>query len=515
MKLIINKIAGAAVLFSLTVASCTKDFTETNTDPNTTPYVLPRQLLGPALVNTVTYNMLRNRNFNNELMQVTVDMGDGEGKVFRYDYRNNWADYLYNGWFTELTNYKDIYKLATTEGSLNNKSYMGISLICQSWVYSLLTDTYGDVPYFESNKAKPDSGQTAGTVEPAFDRQKDIYLDIFKKLDTANTLLTANVGIDGASDPVYAGNVSRWRKFGNSLYLRLLLRLSGKAEVADQCIAKIKEIAETNKAAYPIIANNDESAILKWTGTAPYTSPYLTVREQDFRQPGIASFFIDNLFEWTDPRIDISLGSNGVNRWRIAPASGAFVGVPSGYSPGDVTTKKAYFYSNAQTIGGVTTPNLMTEPMTGMILNYPEVQFILAEAAAKGYFNGNAETYYTEGAKTSITLWIPTWSGTITTYLTGIGMNWINTETLDQKMEKIHLQKYYALFLTDMQQWFEYRRTGHPVLPKGAGLRNNGVMPARMTYPVYVQSTNPTNYKLALDAQGPDLISTEVWWQKK
>src|SRR5689334_24554939 len=142
---------------------------------------------------------------------------------------------------------------------------MGISLVLQSWVYSLLTDTYGDVPYFESNKAKPDSGQTAGVVEPAFDRQKDIYLDIFKKLDTANTLLTANIGIDGASDPVYAGNVSRWRKFGNSLYLRLLLRLSGKAEVADQCIAKIKEIVETNKANYPIIASNDESAILKWT----------------------------------------------------------------------------------------------------------------------------------------------------------------------------------------------------------------------------------------------------------
>ena len=65
-----------------------------------------------------------------------------------------------------------------------------------------------------------------------------------------------------------------------------------------------------------------------------------------------------------------------------------------------------------------------------------------------------------------------------------------------------------------MQQWFEYRRTGHPALPKGAGLRNNGVMPARMTYPVYVQSTNPTNYQLAVQAQGPDAINTQVWWQK-
>ncbi len=64
------------------------------------------------------------------------------------------------------------------------------------------------------------------------------------------------------------------------------------------------------------------------------------------------------------------------------------------------------------------------------------------------------------------------------------------------KWKVIHKQKYYALFLMDMQQWFEYRRTGHPVLPKGAGLKNGGVMPAKMTYPVYVQSTNPTNYKL-------------------
>jgi hypothetical protein len=93
-------------------------------------------------------------------------------------------------------------------------------------------------------------------------------------------------------------------------------------------------------------------------------------------------------------------------------------------------------------------------------------------------------------------------------------MQWDDSETFDQKMEKIHLQKYYALFLVDMQQWFEYRRTGHPVLPKGTGLKNNGIMPARMTYPVYVQSTNPTNYKLAVAEQGPDEISTQVWWQK-
>ncbi|SEW46131.1 Starch-binding associating with outer membrane [Chitinophaga sp. YR573] len=489
-------------MLSILLASCTKDFQEINTDPNGTPVALPQQLLPPALVSTLSYNMLRNRNFNNELMQVTVDLGDAEGKVFRYDYRATWADYLYNGWYSELTNFKDIYKIASQE--LNyNKSYMGISLICQSWIYSMLTDTYGDVPYFESNLAKD-----SAIYEPRFDKQKDIYLDIFKKLEEANTLLTTGTAISGG-DPVYSGNVQKWRKFGNSLYLRLLLRISGKAEVSDSCIAKFKDIVETNAAKYPIMASNDESAILRWTGIGPYSSPYLSVREQDFKAPGLGSFFIDHLASWNDPRIDIpTYGSNGINRWGIAPYSGSYQGIPSGYSPGDNPIKKSYFYSNTST------SSLMTEPLTGMIMNYAELKFILAEAAAKGWIGGSAETYYNDGALSSITQWIPTWPMDIKTFLSAADIEWVESETLDQKMEKIHLQKYYALFLEDMEQWFEYRRTGHPLLPKGPGLKNGGIMPARMTYPVYVQSTNPTNYKLAVAGQGSDVISTQVWWQK-
>ena len=488
---------------SIVLSSCTKDFEKINTNPNGTPVALPQQLLPPALIGALTYGMLRNRNFNNELMQVSVDLGDNEGKVFRYDYRATWADYLYNGWYSELTNFKDIYKIASNPLT-PNKSYMAISLICQSWIYSMLTDTYGDIPYSQSNLGKDSS-----IFEPVFDAQKDIYLDIFKKLDTANLFLATGPAIVGSSDPVFAGDITKWRKFGNSLQLRLLLRLSGKAEVADSCIAKIKSIAETNAAAYPIMTSNAESAILRWTGTGPYSSPYVSVREQDFRAPGVASFFIDHLSRWNDPRIDIpTYGSNGINRWGIAPYSGKFEGIPSGYSPGENPVKKAYFYSNTST------SSLMTEPLTGMMMNYAEVQFILAEAAAKGWISGAAGTYYNNGALNSITLWIPTWTVPIVDFLAAADIQWIETATLEEKMEKIHLQKYYALFLTDMQQWFEYRRTGHPVLPQGQGLRNNGVMPARMTYPVYVQSTNPTNYKLAVAKQGPDVISTQVWWQK-
>jgi hypothetical protein len=206
---------------------------------------------------------------------------------------------------------------------------MGISLICQSWIYSLLTDTYGDVPYFQSNEARD-----SGIYEPAFNSQKEIYLDIFKQLERADTLLRANTAITASSDPVYYGNISRWRKFGNSLYLRLLLRVSGKAEVSQFVQAKIREIVE-NPLLYPIMVNNNESAVLRWTGAAPYTSPLLGVREQDFRAPGIAEFFIDNLIIWNDPRIDLTYGTGSptiTNRWGIAPFQGSIAGVKSGYA---------------------------------------------------------------------------------------------------------------------------------------------------------------------------------------
>lgn len=519
MKSIIYKLVSSVLLFTALLSSCTKDFEKINTDPINTPNALPQQLLAPALVGVVSANMQRNRNFNNELMQVTISITDDEAAVFRYEYRNTYADYLWNSWYTQLTNFKDIYNISSQPLTLNT-SYQGISLICQSWIYSMLTDTYGDLPYFKSNLAKDSS-----VYEPGFDKQKDIYLDIFKQLETANSLLAVGTAIKGSSDPVFSGNIAKWRKLGNSLYLRLLLKLSGKGEVSTDVIAKIKDIVDTRASTYPIMASNDDSALLRWTGGV-YISPYQTIREQDWRAPAIGDFFISHLRDWADPRINTSTyGTSGFNRWSIAQGPNGFAGIPSGYLAGTGAPKQSYFYSNTSAV------TLQTDQSTGLIMNFSELQHILAEASVKGFITtGTAQTYWETGVLSGLTFWLPTWPNspvlgmpavatTISSpefrkYLVDADISWNNSLSLDDKMEKIHLQKYYSLFLEDMQQWFEYRRTGHPILPKGTGLRNGGVMPARMTYPVYVQSANPTNYKEAVANQGPDVISTQVWWQK-
>lgn len=508
-------------VLGLSITSCKKDFTKVNTDPVGKGSVEAHQLMAPALVNVLNTNMVRNWNFNNQLMQVTVEINDSEGRVFRYDIRRNVADYTWNNWYTNLTDLKDIYTIASKPESLN-KSYQGISLIAQTWVYSLLTDTYGDIPYTEANMGKEFN------LQPVFDKQKDIYTDMFAKLEQANNLLKEGTAIVATSDPVYQGDIAKWRRFGNSLYLRLLLRVAGKAEVAATTIAKIKEIVDTKPAEYPVMENNTHTAKILWNGTnsstAVYSSPFMVnIRAVDFRNMPICDFFLGKLVNWDDPRVEPSLGTNSVPRWGIDRGPDGWVGISSGYAPGSGVIMQSHFNSDAETPAKLT---LQTDRFTGIIMNCAEVSFIKAEAAAKGWINGPVQDYYYKGMVDAINYWMPTYitsptDSRFTTYVNNAGIAWDPTLPLDNlalgsksQMEMIHLQKYYAMFLVDMQQWFEHRRTGHPILPKGLGLVNGGKMPVRLNYPLITQSTNPTNYRNVVASQGPDDINTLMWWQK-
>lgn len=472
----------------LPVSSCTKDFDEMSKNPNASEDALPQALLAPALVSILSANMSRSRSINNELMQVTVLKGDQEGRIFRYDIRRSQADYLWNNWYVQLVNFKDMYttaeKLFPVENDKIYNTYMGISLICQSWVFSMLTDTYGDIPYFDACKGRE------GVLTPAFDRQEDIYRDIMDKMELANQLLAEGSDLpsdQASSDPLFFGIAEKWRKFGNSLYLRMLLRISDKNTIAT---AKITSILEENTADYPIMTSNEDSAILEWTGVEPYTSPFYTMRDADWRSPDVAEFFIDNLNRWNDPR-----RSSWADLY-----NGTWEGVPSGYPVGEEVESKSQLPLS-----------LKNDPRLGNIMNYAELEFIMAEAAVKGYISVPARTHYENGIVAALNMWgyeLP--DG----YLENTDVKWDDAWDTDEKMSKIHLQKYYALFYTDLQQWFEYRRTGYPILPKGEGLLNGGEMPARLNYPTYLQSTNREHYYEAIAIQGADEISTKVWWQQ-
>lgn len=484
MKTINKTIILSLLAAGLVCSSCTKNFSEMNTDPNTAASALPESFLAPSLHSAVIKGQKRAKDLTNELMQVYVPTSGTEG-VHRYIIMPKQSNYIWDDYYLELTNFRYMYESAEP---LGDKNFMAVSYILDAWLTSIITDAFGDVPDTDAVKGRD------GVFQPKFDSQQDIYNRIFVKLDSANVWLAENKAMTEEQktlDPLYGGDITKWRKFGNSLYLRLLMRVSGKAEM--QVSEKIRKIC-TSAAGYPVFTSNADAAILRLTTTPPLTSAFYNMRPGDFILGSYSEFFVQTLESWGDPRL---------KRWASEASLGIFSGIQSGYVPGPVPDVYSSYL-----------PELMNEPLLGNIMNYAELKFIQAEAAVRGMIPAtDAQALYDSAVVNSIRLWeLPVPAD----YLQRAGVKWENSISKEQKIEKIVTQKYFTMFFTDFQQWNEYRRTGYPDLAPymGAGVQNGGKMPSRFKYPVYIQGLNKENYNAAVAAMGGDDINVKVWWNK-
>jgi len=467
------------LLASLSFA-CTKDFQEVNTDPNKIEKISPGTLLNPILYEVSSFNTLRADAFTFDIMQVALPFPSVAGGVHRYDISESAGNSTWNTYYRWINNVKEMRAAAV---AAQDPNYEAISLTLNAWLYSLLSDSFGDVPMTEAVQGD------LGIYTPVFDTQQLIYTTLIADLERANTLYNTSRPMIFGTDILYGNNISYWRKFTNSLRLRILLRVSKRTEI--DAFGKMAEILN-NPATNPVFANNTEAAILKITGVVPNMSPWgRAIDFTTFRATG--GFFIDNLNDFIDPRL---AKWNSLARTSDGKSTIGYKGIPSGYDGPE--SQFTYLPSNFNVI-------LATAPMTSVIMTYAEVEFIKAELAQKGKITGSAATFYQNGVKASIEQW-----GAVlpSNYFT-------NTKAAyDGTLERIMLQKYYALFFNDYQQWFEYRRTGFPVLPKGAGLLNNKIMPVRFRYPTTVVTNNNANYTKAVTSMGGDDINTKVWWEK-
>ncbi|WP_207426601.1 SusD/RagB family nutrient-binding outer membrane lipoprotein [Pedobacter sp. SYSU D00535] len=495
---IFKKFTIAAIIgLSSLHTSCTDEFAELNTDPNRLDQVSPGTLLNPIIYEVASFNTERSDAFTFDLMQVSLPFPSVSGGIHRYDVSESAGNSTWNTYYRWLKNIDEMEAAAEAVGDPN---YKAIALTLNAWVYSLLTDSFGDVPMEEAGKGDEK------IYRPAFNTQKEIYTKILADLETANTLFDPTKTLRYGTDILYAVNTSgtnanqltvdKWRKFCNSLRLRLLLRVSNKPEM--NAAAKMAEIVN-NPTQHPVFGSNDDSAILKITGVTPNISPW--GRSIDFTNArATAEFFIGNLNNFDDPRRA---------KWitaatRLNPATNknesiGYKGIPSAFAG-----SSTFDYTPSNMLR-----SLVEAPMISVLMTYAEVEFIKAELAFKGIIASDPRTHYEKGVKASIEQWgavMPADYFTKATTATHTAYN--------GTLERIMLQKYYALFFNDYQQWFEYRRTGLPVLPKGAGLMNNGVMPVRFKYPTTVASLNRDNYLKAVQNMGGDDINTKVWWEK-
>jgi hypothetical protein len=477
------------------LVSCTHNFEELNTDPNRPEQITPGVMLGQLQYQIVNTTINAGRNFTHELMQVDAPRSSASGAGL-HRYVVNPGAGVWSNFYTYLTDIEDIY---TISDRLKENNYKAIALVYKSWAYSILTDLYGDVPYSEATKA------LEGNLKPGFDSQKDIYLQILKDLETANTLFDDSKALTYGGDLLYNANalsggkspgILKWKKFANSLRLRLLLRISkreGEVNVREQITAILADPIKN-----PVFTSNADEAIFRYPGTFPFYNPFFNARQVDWRDGTyFTKFFMDKLNATTDPRRAVwstQITVNGTSVYR---------GIESGYPASlEYTVGSNSSYSDG----------LKTLPQLGVMMPYAEVEFIKAELALKGYATGSApEKHYENGIAASMTQW---GASLPAGFLKQAGVAYDATQTQEKQLEQIMGQKYYAYFFVDYQAWFEKRRTGYPVLPRGAGIPVENSFPTRVPYPTYLQSLNPEALAEGVASMGGDNSDIRVWWDK-
>ncbi len=463
-------------LVSFSITSCKKELEKINRNPNAAQTAQPDYLLTAATKTAVDeyWGISRSSNPSSLFVQqwAMIQYTDPD----RYIFSNNDFQRLWTNGYSSIVNLDLVIKLADEQKNLN---YKGVALVLRSWIYSLLTDNFGDIPYKQSIRIDQ-------YLTPAYDRQKDIYSGLLEDLKTAQAALDPN-GTAIAGDIIYNNNIILWKKFANSLRLRLALRIADREPgISKQVLADIQNEGGS------FISANSEIAQLKYYNS-PNQNPisnYFETRD-DYR---ISKTIIDKLIQLNDPRLEVYAAKTQ------DATSGNYVGLPNGLLVGDASN---YGFSKTSKPGAY----FLDPHAPAVIISYAEVLFGRAEAAARGFTNEDAGDLYLQAVKASLQQYA-TSDNDITTYTNQRAVQYDNSNY----KKSIGGQKWIALFGQGLEAFAEWRRLDYPQLQPAVAGTLNGKIPLRFIYPGTEQSLNGTNYKAAVSNQGADVLTTRLWF---
>ncbi|MDQ6471991.1 SusD/RagB family nutrient-binding outer membrane lipoprotein [Flavobacterium sp. LHD-80] len=366
---------------------------------------------------------------------------------------------------------------------------LAIIEVLNVYAYTVLVDTFGNVPYTEA--LDPDAHPS-----PAYDDAKVIYADLFKRLDAAIAKLDASAKSFGESDFIYAGDVAHWKKFANSLKLRMAITVADEPTLA----ATAKTAAE-QAVAGGIIASTADNATLQYKSTQPNTNPLYEDLVTSGRYDFVAAApLVTKMNTLNDPR----------RPYYYIPVGGVFIGAP--YAQGVDFETYSSAGDPADDEGDHT--RLLDPTLEGLLIDYTEVEFYLAEAVERGFaVGGTAATHYNNAITSSIVYWGGT-TAQAATYLAQPTVAYATaTGTWKQKIGE---QAWIGFYNRGYEAWTSWRRLDFPVLtaPSSAVPASEGQVPKRFTYPVLEQTLNKTNYAAAGTAVGGDKLKTKLFWDK-
>jgi len=424
----------------------------------------------------------------------------------------------------ELNNLGAVLRQTSTGGYAEGKNLnlRQAARILRALLFHRLTDYYGSIPYSEALQGMDK------VYFPKYDKQKAIYADLLKELDEASAAISDANPDEGfaAADLYFEGDIAKWKKFGYSIMLRLAMRISNvDAATAGTYVGKA--------VAGGVFESNDDNV---WVQMALAPSQWVNqngISRAFYPGDGGQPTFLSKTFiEWLkganlndasddDPRLMIFSG--GIGDWvppKWTPTTTDPLkqkGMPNGYdAPGLQVYEGAPKPVDQDATYSKINPVMLDNDEPYMIMNYAEVEFLMAEAAERnlgGLAPGDALEHYEAGVKAAMQMYTPydaslsVTDGEVTTYLA----TYPYAGTTQQKLEMIGEQMWASKFLNWWEAWSDWRRTGFPVLTPTSypGNITGGTIPQRLKYPNAEVAGNPN---FSAGATTPNLYTTKVWW---
>lgn len=516
------------VLALLAFTACDVDY-ETNPNEPTTP---PSSAVFNHAVDQVMTDT-RDVWFSGRFTLVTMqywqqsNYGDEDRYGYRESMRETWEDFYYN-----LENLRKVIQLnsdpataADMQAYGSNNNQIQCTRIMMSYTFNLMADTWGPIPYYSYGAdnvdfqalSLGDTPETEQILAPKYATQADIYEDILKELQEAEEALEVNESGFSEGDNIYDGDIANWKKFANSLRLRIALKIRGANEsLANEHIndAIDKGVFESNadNAGFTYEGNATNGAPMYFSWNVDNRSDFAfglsfaqLLKGENVMGPDNSGNVTNNPFLGImDPRIYEYAQPN---------SDGNYVGMIIAENSADAQTIN---FESLPSAGIIDKPNY-----TEYLMEYAEIQFIMSE------LNNWDQTYYENGIRASMERWgVP--SGDIDTYIAAVPA---------ANEENVLTQKYIALYMQPHTSWAEYRRTGYPntlippftdysitnpasgesynftFSPIPAEIQETQDLPYRMMYPDQEYTLNGDKIKEAISRlSNGDKQSSKLWW---
>jgi hypothetical protein len=487
-------------------ASCDfdKGFEEMNVNPNSAAQV------GVATKITklqVDISGSRYENWRNSLIyNSTIVQHHAENNWWAGDTYNRNDDWSFAQWNQAYNNMvKGVQDIITQlESDGDTGTHMGMARIMRVFIFHRVTDLYGDIPYSEAGK-----GYSDGILTPKYDSQEVVYMDMLKELEEAVAQISGD-GALGSADVIFGGSAAKWKAFGNSMMLRLAMRLT-------QADATTAEAWAVKAIAAGTMTSNDHIASVKHgDGSTGNRNGHGEVFLAD-QGSRISTSFMSRMVN--DPRKTRLF----MRQSDKSQAAADLMGMKNGLKNDPYTSLDGVSIPAAGDTGvyamAATELQSLTAPM--VLQTYAEVEFLKAEAAIRGWISSSDKAHYEAGVSAAMKMLegiygtTPISDADVSAYLAGDGA-YKTGGSVVERWEQVMDQYWIATYFNEYEAYSNWRRSGFPTITatRHPNSYTNGQFMVRMIYPTSESGNNAANYAAAVANQGPDEYTTPLWWDK-